>query len=302
MKTFAVAIIFLIFLVCFSSLSNAQEKTEIDVFGFANYLREEGDYYRAIGEYKRYLYLYPQGSFVEEAYFSIADAYFRAGRWEEAISQADSFLKRYPESKRAVEMLYLKGKAEKNAKKTSEAIGTFDKIIASQNKEYKERAIFQKAFILLEKREWDKTREVLNQVSPQSYLHPSAIELSSKLTQINELPRKSPITAGFLAAVIPGSGHLYTERPRDAMVSFLLNASFVWGAIELYRHENYIAGGIVTFFEIGWYGGNIYSAVSSAHKYNRDREEEFIKGLKESFSLSFRWEKGKEYLILSAYF
>jgi hypothetical protein len=35
-------------------------------------------------------------------------------------------------------------------------------------------------------------------------------------------------------------------------------------------------GGILTFFELGWYSGNIYSAVSSAHKYNRERKKEYL--------------------------
>ncbi len=40
-------------------------------------------------------------------------------------------------------------------------------------------------------------------------------------------------------------------------------------------------GGLITFFEIGLYSGNIYSAVSSAHKYNRKQKRDFLKYLKE---------------------
>jgi hypothetical protein len=35
-------------------------------------------------------------------------------------------------------------------------------------------------------------------------------------------------------------------------------------------------GGILTFFELGWYSGNIYSAVSGAHKYNRNKKKEYL--------------------------
>jgi hypothetical protein len=90
--------------------------------------------------------------------------------------------------------------------------------------------------------------------------------------------RKSPTTAGILA-VLPGAGHLYCERYRDAGIAFVLNAAFIWGMVEAFRHENYVVGGILTFFELGWYSGNIYSAVSSAHKYNRDKKKEYLDGL-----------------------
>ena len=72
------------------------------------------------------------------------------------------------------------------------------------------------------------------------------------------------------------------------MVAFLLNASFIAGAVELYRHNDYITGSIVTFFELGWYSGNIYSAVSSAHKYNERVQNDFIQTLKANSALSIQ--------------
>ena len=83
-------------------------------------------------------------------------------------------------------------------------------------------------------------------------MHNRAVGLAER----DHLPKKTPGTAGILAAVIPGAGHLYTERQQDALVAFLLNGAFIWGAVELFRHDNYVAGGILTFFEFGWYGGN----------------------------------------------
>jgi hypothetical protein len=52
----------------------------------------------------------------------------------------------------------------------------------------------------------------------------------------------------------------------QATQMFLLVIFFFSG-----QHDNYVVGGILTFFELGWYSGNIYSAVASAHKYNKKR-------------------------------
>jgi hypothetical protein len=40
-------------------------------------------------------------------------------------------------------------------------------------------------------------------------------------------------------------------------------------------------GGILTFFELGLYSGNIYSAVNCAHKYNKNQEKDFLRYLKQ---------------------
>ncbi len=103
---------------------------------------------------------------------------------------------------------------------------------------------------------------------------------------MKDLPKKSPAVAGSLAAILPGAGHLYTERPRDALVAFLLNGAFIVAAVELFRHDNYWAGGIVTFFEVGWYAGNIYSAVSSAHKYNKKVQDDYLEQLRNQEGVS----------------
>jgi hypothetical protein len=70
--------------------------------------------------------------------------------------------------------------------------------------------------------------------------------------------------AGILAAVLPGAGHLYTDRPGDALVAFLLNGAFIWAAVELFRHENYVTG-------------NIYDAVNSAYEYNKSDKDNLIR-------------------------
>jgi len=99
------------------------------------------------------------------------------------------------------------------------------------------------------------------------------------------LKRKNPTTAGLLA-IIPGAGHLYCERKKDALISFLLNGAMIYAAYEAFDHDLDAIGGIITFFELGFYSGNIYSAVSSAHKYNRDEKSRFLNYLKKNAKIN----------------
>jgi hypothetical protein len=130
-----------------------------------------------------------------------------------------------------------------------------------------------------------------------SPLYATSQELAIRSQEGERLPYKSPSTAGVLAGVLPGSGHLYCDRYKDGVVAFLLNGLFTWAAIEAFDNDHEVLGGILGFLELGWYSGNIYSAVNSAHKHNRALKDNYLKSLPElnffstserSFGLSLR--------------
>jgi hypothetical protein len=264
---------------------------------FAEKLFEEGDYYRAIGEYKRYIFLYPREKPVEKAFYRIAESYFRAGKWQEALECLKKFLSDYPDSPLVPEVLYLQGVTEKQLKHYDNALSTFDKMSKSSTGLDHEKAIYQMALVLMEKEDWIGARSLFSQVPDVSRFSGSARRFYTGLGEIDNLPRKSPAAAGVLAAILPGSGHLYTDRPRDALVAFLLNASFIWASVELFNHDNNVAGGIVAFIELGWYTGNIYSAVGSAHKYNRRVKDGFLQKLKEGSGIFLFRDGSDSYLM-----
>jgi tetratricopeptide (TPR) repeat protein len=251
-------------------------------FAFSEALFSEGDYYRAITEYKRFIFFFPQHKLVEKSTFRIAESYFKAKKWIEAVDAFSTFHAKYPQSLKAMGALYLKGLAEKELKQYQSALLTFKEIIRANTTYPVDKAIYQSALVLMEMEDWKKAGQTFSLVPRGSTLFSSAYIMSSGLERIDDIPQKSPAAAGILAAILPGTGHLYTERYRDALLAFLLNGAFIWAAIELFQHDNPVAGGIVTFFELGWYTGNIYSAISSAHKYNKRTKGDFIQHLKDS--------------------
>ena len=273
-------------------------------FEYAESLFKEGDYYRAITEYKRFIFFSPEENKTEKCYFKIGESYFKAKKWADAAEALKVFITKFPYSSMLNNALYLKGMAEKNLGRYDDALSTFDQIIKVSSGEYRNKAIYQSALVLVDMEEWKRASETFSQIPKESVLFPAASNFSSGLENIDNLPRKSPEIAGTLAAVVPGAGHLYTERPRDALLAFLLNGAFIWAAVELFEDEKYVAGGVVTFFELGWYSGNIYSAVSSAHKYNKRAKGEFLQNLMERSSLSYYHDnkRSSNYLILSMRF
>jgi len=116
----------------------------------------------------------------------------------------------------------------------------------------------------------EKAMASFDKISPKNRDIYCLKRLSEEINKKKFLKTKSPTVAGLLA-VIPGAGHLYCERYQDALIAFLLNGAMICAAC-----SSEFLGGLITFFELGLYSGNIYSAVSSAHKYNRRKKRTFL--------------------------
>ena len=255
--------------------------------GLADHFFADGDYYRAITEYKRFLFFFPQSLRAEEARWKISTSYFYGKKWDEALSAADELLTRYPLSPWVPEALLLKGRCWAEKKEYSQARHFFRRVEeTAPEKAAATEAQWQTALTYVKEEKWKEAADEFRKVNPTSKLYPKAEYLARGLDRMDEVPQKSPPAAGILAALLPGAGHLYSERYRDAAIAFVLNGAFIWGTVEAFEHKNYVLGGILTFFELGWYSGNIYSAVSGAHKYNRDKKKDYLDQLEKEGNLS----------------
>jgi len=80
--------------------------------------------------------------------------------------------------------------------------------------------------------------------------------------------RVSPLIAGLMSAVIPGSGKVYSGRLFDGFSSFIINATTFYTFYRAYKNqrkfETYFYGGLSVIF----YLGDIYGSVLSAQEEN----------------------------------
>ncbi len=264
------------------------EKLQMDL---ADQFFKEGDYYRAITEYKRFLFFFPQSTEAKEALWKIAKSYFNGKRWDDAISACDDLITKFPGSSPAAEAVLLKGFALTEKKEYSRARQYFLKAQeVSPSTSIEDEAQLQIALTYVKEEKWKEAADEFRKINKNSRLYPKGEYFAQGLDRINAVPQKSPPVAGILAAILPGAGHLYCERYRDASIAFLLNGAFIWGMVEAFQHNENVIGGILTFFELGWYSGNIYSAVASAHKYNRKMKQEYIDHLERGLSLGISFQ------------
>ena len=87
---------------------------------------------------------------------------------------------------------------------------------------------------------------------------------------------KRPALASFLSGALPGAGQLYAGQPREAASALLVNSLFIGGMVYAARQEQWAAFGVLTFFGVGFYTGNVYGAADAAVRYNRGLRDEIL--------------------------
>ena len=133
--------------------------------------------------------------------------------------------------------------------------------------------------------DWTAARRAFEQISPKGQATYHVTDLLRALATSGDLELKSPGLAGTLA-VIPGLGQLYCGRYEDALAAFGVNLGLFWAAYESFDNDLPVLGSLLAIVGSGFYVANIYSAVNSAHKYNRARQHRFGDQLKDNLSIS----------------
>jgi hypothetical protein len=129
--------------------------------------------------------------------------------------------------------------------------------------------------------DWERAGEAFKRIGSQGRERFRVAELIRQLDKADQIDRLNPGLAGTLA-IVPGGGYLYCRRYQDALISFLVNGALIYAAYEAFDKDMPALGSLITFVEIGFYSGNIYGSISSAHKYNRNRQRDFIDRLKQN--------------------
>ncbi len=250
------------------------------VFRFAQSLEKEGDYSRAATEYKRYLHFVanlPGHDFAyqEEALFGLAVCLEKNGEIDGALRAYAEFGAAFPQSGRIAQGVFRLGRIYEEAGDLDEAKKRYAQLVgAYPHSLFAEQAKMRLAWLALREGEKALGQDILADLKEPQLARQSDVLLEAFA---NSPPpkKKSPLLAGLLSGVLPGAGHAYLGRTRDAGFAFLSNGLMIGAALESFDEGHDLLGAILTLVELGWYSGTVYSSVSMAHKYNKDREDEF---------------------------
>jgi len=280
------------------AIPSENEKTDEErQMGLADHFMKIGEYSQAITEYRRFIYIYPMSKRIEEAYFRIGEVYFIWGRYGDAISSLKRTVQRFPEGSYLSDSRILLARSLMEIRRLEEAREILeDLLLSSPAGMIKDRARYWLAESFVREERWKDAIEVLEGTDLKSPFRRDAERYASHLKGIDQIPSKSPEVAGVLSALLPGAGHLYCERPMDALTAFLANAAFIAGAIEAFEKDQKALGVAFSAIELVFYGGTIFSAITSAHKFNREKKKEYLRGMQ--IKMGFYPEGNRGFLVL----
>jgi len=256
-------------------------------YDFAEYYYSNEKYFRAIGEYKRFIYFFPEDTRVPLAVYKIGESYFKSRRFREAINSSKTIIDRYADTDLSVKSYFMISECLILLDEYGPAISNLHNLIViTDDIQTKDEAFYRLGWIYLEMGAWEKAKLYFSKISRENTHKYSLKKLSDELNRVATIPEKNPKLAGVLS-IIPGAGFLYCERYQDALIAFLLNGAMICAAYEAFDSGNGALGSIITFIETGFYAGNIYGSVSSAHKYNRSNTQRFLEKLRENTKIRF---------------
>lgn len=245
-------------------------------WGFARALHAEGDYYRAIGEYKRFLFLYPDSPLADEARLGIGRAYVEGGQGEAAEEHFLSLRALSPEwrTRALLEVgwaRYARGRAEPAVF----SLKAYLRARGEQQDAGVDRARYLLGWALLSQGHGEQAAEAFAAVTP----FPQQGPLTEAARRWGTLPYKSPVLAGVLS-VVPGAGHVYIGQPVVGLAALAWNGLFAYALYESIRAGQPGVAVLLGALELLWYSGTVFGAVSGAQKYNRDVRQEALDALR----------------------
>ena len=264
-------------------------------YQLAQTLFEEKDFSAAAYEYIRFFHLFPNHEKVAGAKYQTGICFFYAGRFEDARRHLEKIASDFSDSGFAPDAMFTLSELYVTTDDPGKAASVLrDLLTLTQNTRIHDRACFMLGWLLLDKADVLKSRsdykvypvreaeKYFSMISSEGKKKYRIEDSMTSLEKIRHLKKKSPAVAGVLS-IIPGGGFLYCGRYRDALISFLLNSSLILAAYQSFENDNNFFGGAISFVEAGFYTGNIYGSVSSAHKYNKQKQKEFIDNLKQEY-------------------
>ena len=254
--------------------ARAADSLTLDADGQYDYAQQRydsGAWAESIAEFNRFIHFFPDDDRVHMARYLTGMAYYKADRFGDAAAIFNAIGTERRADGLSTEAYFMLSRTHVRQGRTEQAMVDLHNLISlSTDDRIIDRARYELGWLHVDRKQWKAARHTFNQIRPTHQAHYQIRAIDSALSRHDRVPTKRPLAAGLLS-IIPGGGQLYCGRYQDALAAFLVNAGLMISAWEAFDNELYALGGVISFVEFGFYSANIYGAISSAHKFNRDQ-------------------------------
>lgn len=189
-------------------------------FRYARQLFAEGHFEQAAAEWNRFIYFFPDDDRAESAQFQIGLSYFRLNRFQEAQKGFSRLVEEQSDGEFVYRAALMIAECRFRLNDIEGAIVSLRQLIHSATEPaVRDRAWHRLAWLMIEMAEWQKAKIAFHALSREGVEKFQSEKILSALETTDAIERKSPNLAGFVS-ILPGAGHLYCDRPRDATIAF----------------------------------------------------------------------------------
>ncbi len=269
------------------STSSPSQHDELPVeYAFAQSLFDKGYYYQAVVEYERFLFYHPDHPLSGQAQLNIARCYQQGKQYKKALQQFRTVLETFRGTQLAVEAAFRIGETSYQAGEYEQCIMALTRFLDSFPQDARStQALYRIGWAHIQLDEYITARDMFLRLGSRSadpdtdgYYAASRI-IAERLLSLRDARERSPVAAAILSIVLPGAGHLYAGAYKDGLLAFLVNAALIGATYEAFDKEIYVAGGLVGAVGLGFYAGNVYGALNSAHHTNKERIQAIVRPL-----------------------
>jgi len=246
-------------------------------YQYAEECFQDGDYAAAMVAFKRFVHFFPGDERKEPARFKIGLCHFHLEHYTRAADLFRQLSGSFSTSKISAESRFMLAKTYGRMGRSGSAKRVLQNFLAvAETRGLKDRICYELAWLSLEragtmeKGALDRAEEWLDRIGDSGKARYNKNRIKTGIAEMKAMETKSPAVAGA-AAIIPGAGFVYCRRYKDGLVSFLLNSCLIASAAASFDGGNTALGAVVSFVAAGFYSGNIYGSITSAHKYNRSK-------------------------------
>ncbi len=230
-------------------------------YKFGEYLYNSNQFGLAVREFERCVFLKPND---RESFLYLFKIYRKTNAFDQAIASYQHYSGNLYFDQMDIDFGTEYFKLLVENRKYGDAFS-----FLKSNTSFNDKSDFKFATILLNK----------NWVEAESFKNIKQVNnsLAAIARQGNALKKKSPVVAGLISAIIPGSGKVYAGRWKDGIISFIMTTTTAFIAYRGYNKnpQNFYPWGMGTLAVI-YYSGNIYGSTQAVLKYNKDKEDELV--------------------------
>jgi hypothetical protein len=267
MKLYTILAVFIGCMVC-TELGFAQTKQE-----FAMHLIRDADYFRAISELKEIRFFSKDLQTKNVCTYYIGYSYFRSAKYQLAIDELSNIVSSN-DSNVSTEIknksVILNSLCYEGLKLLTYSEYELNRIANPYDTLFSYK--MTKVLLLAEQKKYAECRSLVNRFAEQDKDIRHTTMYDTVLHFINRaenMPYTSPLLAGCLSAIIPGSGQIYSKHYFDGLQAFAFVSAFAYSTYATYRYEQlsgsgHLGSSILLLLTTTFHLSNIIGAVNTA--------------------------------------